>query len=141
MRLIIMGPPASGKGSQGPFIENYYHIPHISTGSMFREEIKKGSKLGKELKVILDKGQFVNDELTNEMVRNRLLEEDARKGFLLDGYPRTVPQAIYLDTFLKEQGLKIDYVINLHAEDLLIKRVTGRRTCPNVSTSIIFIRI
>lgn len=131
MRLIIMGPPASGKGSQGPFIENYYHVPHISTGSMFREEIKKGSKLGKELKVILDKGHFVSDELTNEMVRSRLLEEDACKGFLLDGYPRTVPQAEYLDNFLLEQGLKLDYAINLYAdEDLLIKRVTGRRTCP-----------
>lgn len=126
-----MGPPASGKGSQGPFIENYYHIPHISTGAMFRDEIKKGSKLGQELKAILDKGQFVNDELTNEMVRNRLLEPDAKKGFLLDGYPRTVPQALYLDTFLESQGLKIDYAINLYAdEDLLIKRVTGRRTCP-----------
>ncbi|MFA5719856.1 MAG: adenylate kinase [Acholeplasmataceae bacterium] len=131
MRLIIMGPPASGKGSQGPFIEAHYHIPHISTGAMFREEIKKGSKLGLELKAILDKGQFVNDELTNEMVKSRLLEDDAKKGFLLDGYPRTVPQALFLDAFLESQGLKIDYAINLYAdEDLLIKRVTGRRTCP-----------
>lgn len=126
-----MGPPASGKGSQGPFIENHFNIPHISTGSMFREEIKKGSKLGKQFKAILDKGQFVSDELTNEMVKNRLLERDAKKGFLLDGYPRTVPQAAFLDNFLKEHGLKIDYAINLYAdEDLLIKRVTGRRTCP-----------
>ena len=132
MRLIIMGPPASGKGSQGPFIEKHYHIPHISTGAMFRDEIKKGSTLGNTLKAILDQGQFVSDDLTNQMVEQRLLQADAKKGFLLDGYPRTVPQAQFLDNFLKTQGLKIDYAINLFAdEDLLIKRVTGRRTCPN----------
>lgn len=126
-----MGPPASGKGSQGPFIESYFKIPHISTGSMFREEIAKGTDLGKELKIILDKGHFVSDERTNQMVKERLLKEDAKQGFLLDGYPRTVAQAAFLDAFLKEAHLKIDHAINLYAdEDLLIKRVVGRRMCP-----------
>lgn len=127
-----MGPPASGKGSQKPYLTKQFNIPQISTGDMFREAIKKQTKLGKEVEQLLSEGKFVSDEITNEIVKNRLLEEDTVNGFVLDGYPRTINQAEYLENFLKFQNLKLDYVFSLTApEDLLIKRISGRRTCPN----------
>ncbi len=131
MRMVITGPPAVGKGSLAPFLEKKYDIIHISTGQMFREEIKKGSKLGLKLKEILNKGELVSDELTNEMVKIRLGQKDVKNGFLLDGYPRNINQAKYLDQLLKVLGLKLDYVVVLYADiDILIKRVIGRRVCP-----------
>lgn len=131
MRIVIMGPPASGKGSQKPFLTEELNIPQISTGEMFRNEIKKGTSLGKKIEKGMSEGKLVTDELTNEIVKERLKEEDVSKGFILDGYPRTLPQAFYLDQLLKEKQLKLDYVFNLTAdEDLLIKRIIGRRTCP-----------
>ncbi len=131
MRIIVMGPPASGKGSQKPFLTKQFNIPQISTGEMFREAIKKQTELGKKIESLLSKGLFVSDEITNEVVKNRLLEEDVVNGFVLDGYPRTINQAEYLENFLKIQNLKLDYVFSLTApEDLLIKRIAGRRTCP-----------
>jgi len=131
MRLIITGPPASGKGSVAPYITKEYDILHISTGQMFREEIKKGTPLGLEFKKILDLGHLVSDELTDEMVRKRLNNKDCEKGFLLDGFPRNLIQAKYLDDLLEEKGLKIDYAISLYADDeTIIKRIVGRRMCP-----------
>lgn len=131
MRLIITGPPASGKGSLAPFISKEYGILHISTGQMFREEIKKGTELGLRLKEILDKGHLVSDELTDEMVRKRLSQDDVKDGFLLDGFPRNLVQAKFLDNFLKEKGLKLDYAIALEVEEeIIIKRLIGRLVCP-----------
>ncbi len=131
MRLIITGPPAAGKGSLAPFIVKEYNIKHISTGQMFREEIKKGSKLGLKLKAVLDQGKLVSDDITNEIVKVRLEQDDVLNGFLLDGYPRTINQAIFLDNLLKSKGQKIDYVISLQlSEDIIIKRIVGRMYCP-----------
>lgn len=131
MRLIITGPPASGKGSLAPYIAKEYNILHISTGQMFRAEIKKGTPLGLKLKEVLDKGHLVSDELTDEMVRQRLSQDDVKDGFLLDGFPRNLIQAKFLDDFLAEQGLKLDYAIALYAEDeIIIKRLIGRLVCP-----------
>lgn len=130
MRFIITGPPASGKGSVAPFITKEYNILHISTGQMFREEIKKGTALGLELKKILDQGHLVSDELTDEMVRQRLDQDDCKNGFLLDGFPRNINQAKYLDAYLEEKGLKLDFAIALVADkDIIIKRLIGRRVC------------
>lgn len=132
MRLIITGPPASGKGTLAPYIAEEYNILHISTGQMFREEIKKGTPMGLKIKDILDKGLLVSDELTDEMVRKRLSEDDVINGFLLDGFPRNIIQAKYLDELLKEKGLKLDYVIALDVdEDIILKRISGRRVCPS----------
>lgn len=131
MRLIITGPPASGKGSLAPYIAKEYNILHISTGQMFREEIKKGTPLGLKFKEILDKGQLVSDELTDEMVKKRLNEEDVKNGFILDGFPRNIIQAKYLDKLLAEKGLKLNHAIALYAEEeTILKRIIGRRVCP-----------
>lgn len=131
MRFIITGPPASGKGSVAPFITKEYNVLHISTGQMFRKEIKKGTPLGLEFKAILDKGQLVSDELTDEMVRKRISEKDCDNGFLLDGFPRNLNQAKYLDAFLAENGQKLDFAIALYADkEIIIKRLVGRRVCP-----------
>ena len=131
MRFIITGPPASGKGSVAPFITKEYNILHISTGQMFREEIKKGTPLGLEFKRILDQGHLVSDELTDEMVKNRINKEDCKTGFLLDGFPRNIIQAEYLDNHLAKNGLKLDFAIALYADkEIIIKRIVGRRVCP-----------
>lgn len=131
MRFIITGPPASGKGSVAPFITKEYNILHISTGQMFREEIKKGTTLGLKFKKVLDKGQLVSDELTDEMVRKRINKKDCENGFLLDGFPRNLNQAKYLDALLAEKGQKLDYAIALYADkEIIVKRLVGRRVCP-----------
>ncbi|NLN50579.1 MAG: adenylate kinase [Acholeplasmataceae bacterium] len=131
MRLIITGPPAAGKGSIAPFLAKEYGILPISTGQMFREEIKKQTPLGLKLKVILDRGELVSDNLTNQMVEARLKKEDVKNGFLLDGYPRSINQAEFLDKFLAERNEKLDYVISLYLEEeIIIKRIVGRRICP-----------
>lgn len=131
MRLVIMGPPAAGKGSQAPFITNEYNVPHISTGQMFREFTKQDTELGKRIKEVLAKGHLIEDDLTNEMVKERLSQKDVEKGFLLDGYPRNIRQAQFLDEFLQEKGLKLDFVISLYCdEEIIVKRIVGRRSCP-----------
>ncbi len=131
MRLIITGPPAAGKGSIAPFLAKEYGILPISTGQMFREEIKKQTPLGLKLKVILDRGELVSDNLTNQMIEARLKKEDVKNGFLLDGYPRSINQAEFLDKFLAERNEKLDYVISLYLEEeIIIKRIVGRRICP-----------
>lgn len=131
MRFIITGPPASGKGSVAPFITKEYNILHISTGQMFREEIKKGTPLGLELKEVMDQGHLVSDELTQKMVEKRLNQKDCENGFLLDGFPRNLNQARFLDSYLKDKGLKLDFAIALYADkEMIVKRIVGRRVCP-----------
>lgn len=130
MNLLIMGPPGAGKGSQAVLIKDFYNIPHISTGDMFRDAISKQTSLGVLAKNYIDKGELVPDEVTVNIVRERLQDEDCKNGFLLDGFPRTIAQAKELDGILKELNIKIDNVINLVVEDnILISRITGRRVC------------
>ena len=130
MRLILLGPPGAGKGTQASAIVERYAIPHISTGDIFRENIKKGTELGKKAKEYMDKGLLVPDELVISIVEDRLQKEDCKEGFLLDGFPRTLDQGEALDKVLSQMGLKLDRVINLDVEkEVLIERAIGRRIC------------
>lgn len=130
MRLLIMGAPGAGKGTQAALIKDEYNIAHISTGDMFRAAIKNQTPTGIEAKGYIDKGQLVPDSTTIKLVGERLLQEDCKNGFLLDGFPRNTSQAIALDEMLKEVGIKLDAVINVDVDDsFLIERITGRRTC------------
>lgn len=132
MKLIIMGPPGAGKGTQAALIKEAYQIPHISTGDMFREAIKNETPLGKEAKSYIDRGELVPDSVTIGLVKERLSKDDCKVGFLLDGFPRTIPQAEALDKILKELNIVLDAVINIEADDsILIDRIVGRRVCPN----------
>lgn len=130
MRLIIFGAPGAGKGSQAPMLTQKFGIPHISTGDIFRYNIKNGTELGLRVKEYLDKGELVPDELTVGIVKDRLGMDDCANGFLLDGYPRNIPQAEALEEFLAEKGSAVDKVINLEVdEEIIIKRLSGRRVC------------
>ncbi|KOO40888.1 adenylate kinase [Priestia koreensis] len=130
MNLVLMGLPGAGKGTQAERIVENYDIPHISTGDMFRAAMKEGTELGLEAKSYIDKGELVPDEVTIGIVRERLSKDDCVKGFLLDGFPRTVAQADALETMLAELGRKIDYVINIDVDQsVLMERLTGRRIC------------
>lgn len=132
MNLVLMGLPGAGKGTQADKIVVKYNIPHISTGDMFRAAIKEGTELGLQAKSFMDKGELVPDEVTIGIVRERLSKNDCGKGFLLDGFPRTVAQAEALDTMLADLGKKIDYVINIDVDQsILMERLTGRRICKN----------
>lgn len=131
MKLIIMGPPGAGKGTQAALIKNTLNIPHISTGDMFREAIKNETPLGVEAKRYIDNGELVPDSVTIGLVRERLSNKDCQKGFLLDGFPRTIPQAKALDEILKDLNLNLDAVINIAVDDnVLVDRIVGRRVCP-----------
>ncbi len=130
MNIVFLGPPGAGKGTQAKKIAEKYGIPQISTGDMFREHLSKGTELGKKAKEYMDKGQLVPDEIVLGMVEERLKQPDCEKGFILDGFPRTVPQAEALDKLLEKMGKKIDYAICIDVPDEeLVKRLTGRRTC------------
>ncbi|MDM5152954.1 adenylate kinase [Bacillus sp. DX1.1] len=130
MNLILMGLPGAGKGTQAEQIVAKYNIPHISTGDMFRAAMKDETELGLQAKSFIDKGALVPDEVTIGIVRERLSQEDCVKGFLLDGFPRTVAQASALEEIMKDLGKKIDYVLNINVDSgLLLKRLTGRRIC------------
>jgi adenylate kinase len=130
MNLVLMGLPGAGKGTQAENIVEKYGIPHISTGDMFRAAIKEGTALGLQAKAYMDRGDLVPDEVTIGIVRERLSKDDCQKGFLLDGFPRTVAQAEALDKMLAELGRSIDYVINIQVDkDVLMERLTGRRIC------------
>lgn len=133
MRLIILGAPGSGKGSQCKWITRDYNVPHISTGDILRKNIAEGTTLGQKAKGYIDQGALVPDELVIDILKSRLLEDDCKeKGFLLDGFPRTISQAEALEEFLNEQGLLIDKVINLHVPDEeIMARAINRRTCEN----------
>lgn len=126
-----MGLPGAGKGTQAEKINEKYHIPHISTGDMFRLAIKEGTPLGKKAKQYLDEGALVPDEVTNGIVEERLSKADCEKGFLLDGFPRTIPQAEALRDITTKLNKKLDYVIHVDVpEEKLLERLTGRRVCP-----------
>lgn len=136
MNIILMGLPGAGKGTQASEIVKKYPIPHISTGDMFRKAIKEETDLGKEAKSYMDRGELVPDEVTIGIVRERLAEEDAKKGFLLDGFPRTVEQADALNEILSDLNRKVDAVINIEvAEEELMNRLTGRRICEVCGTT------
>ncbi len=130
MRAILLGPPGAGKGTQAETIVKEFNILHISTGDIFRKNIKEETELGKKVKEYLDKGLLVPDALTIEIVKDRLLQDDCKKGFLLDGFPRTIEQADALDKVLGDMGHKLDYVVNIEVDSkLLIDRAVGRRIC------------
>lgn len=132
MKLLIMGRPGAGKGTQAVNIREYYNIPHISTGDMFRAAIKNQTKLGLEAKSYMDKGALVPDEVTIGIVEERLLADDCKDGFLLDGFPRTIAQAEALDAFLKKNGIKLDAVLDVNVpQEILVRRMVGRRVCKN----------
>jgi adenylate kinase len=135
MNLILLGPPGAGKGTQAELLVERFNILHISTGDIFRAAIKEGTPLGTEAKRFMDSGQLVPDEVVIGIVKERLLKKDCQNGFLLDGFPRTVPQADSLDSFLQSHGKKIDAVINIEVESaVLLKRLTGRRVCRNCAS-------
>jgi len=136
MNIVLMGLPGAGKGTQADKIVEKYEIPHISTGDMFRAAIKNQTALGLEAKSFMDQGALVPDEVTIGIVRERLSQADCANGFLLDGFPRTVPQAEALDTTLAELGKSVEHVINIQVEqEELIKRLTGRRICKECGTA------
>lgn len=136
MKIVLLGPPGSGKGTQAKFIVEKFGIPHISTGDIFRKNIKEQTPLGVKAKSFMDKGQLVPDELTIEIVEDRLKEKDCEQGFMLDGFPRTVAQAEALAKFLDSEGTNLDHVININVADkALIDRLTGRRVCPSCGAS------
>jgi adenylate kinase len=130
VRLVLVGPPGAGKGTQAEFIAAHLAVPKISTGDIFRANVNQGTPLGVEAKRYMDAGQLVPDEVTINMVRERLAEADAADGFLLDGFPRTTPQAVALDKLLADLGDGLDLVLELVVDDdEVIRRLSGRRTC------------
>lgn len=132
LRLILLGPPGAGKGTQAARICQKYSIPHISTGDIFRRHIKEGTEFGKKAQEYMNKGLLVPDNLVLEIAEARLMEEDCKNGFLLDGFPRTVNQAEQLDRFLDERDLSVDKVLNIEVDkEELMTRLIGRRVCRN----------
>jgi len=130
MRLLLVGPPGAGKGTQAQFLAAHYSIPHISTGDIFRANLKAGTELGNQAKAFMDRGELVPDSVTNDMVKDRLTHDDVANGFLLDGYPRNVVQAEVLRAFLVERGTPLQAALELSiAADEIIKRLSSRRTC------------
>ena len=130
MKIIMLGAPGAGKGTQAKMLSERYGIPHISTGDIFRMNIKNNTELGQKAKGYMDAGQLVPDELVVDLVVDRIKAKDCMKGFILDGFPRTIPQAEALDYALNNQNEKIDYAINVDVTDEnIIKRMSGRRAC------------
>jgi adenylate kinase len=130
MRLVLVGPPGAGKGTQAQFLAAHYSIPHISTGDIFRANLKASTPLGLEAKGFMDSGQLVPDSVTNEMVKDRLTHDDVANGFLLDGFPRNTVQAEVLRAFLAEKSTPLQAVLELAIDnEIIIKRLSSRRTC------------
>ena len=130
MKIIMLGAPGAGKGTQAKMIADKYSVPHISTGDIFRANIKNGTELGKEAKKYMDQGLLVPDELTVKLLLDRVANDDCKNGYVLDGFPRTIPQAEVLDNALNELGDKIDFAINVDVPDEnIINRMSGRRAC------------
>lgn len=136
MKIVLLGPPGAGKGTQAKSISNKYSIPHISTGDIFRKNISENTPLGIEAKSYIDKGLLVPDEVTINMVNDRLAMDDCKNGYLLDGFPRTVEQAEALDKFLSERGEKLDTALLIEVpSNFIVERMTGRRVCPSCGAS------
>jgi len=136
MRIIMLGAPGAGKGTQAKQIADKYQIPHISTGDIFRMNIKEGTELGKKAKTFMDQGALVPDELTVALVVDRIQKEDCKNGFVLDGFPRTIPQAEALDKELAEMEEKMDYAIDVDVPDEnIVNRMGGRRACVNCGST------
>ena len=132
MKIIMLGAPGAGKGTQAKQIADHYSIPHISTGDIFRANIKEGTELGKKAKEYMDKGALVPDELTCDLGMDRISQDDCKNGFVLDGFPRTIPQAEALEKALEAAGQKMDYAIDVDVPDEnIIGRMSGRRACLN----------
>ena len=130
MKIIMLGAPGAGKGTQAKMIADKYGIPHISTGDIFRANIKNGTELGKKAKEYMDQGLLVPDELTCDLVVDRIAQPDAAKGYVLDGFPRTIPQAEALTNALKARGESVDYAIDVDVpDDNIVNRMGGRRAC------------
>ena len=131
MKIIMLGAPGAGKGSQASRIAKEYQLPHISTGDIFRANLKEETELGKRAKSFMDKGELVPDDITIAMLLDRIHKEDCKNGYILDGFPRTIPQAEALKEALAKKDEKIDLALDVEASDeLIIKRMAGRRTCP-----------
>lgn len=130
MKIIMLGAPGAGKGTQAKMIAEKYGVPHVSTGDIFRANIKNGTELGKEAKQYMDQGLLVPDELTARILLDRVAQDDCKNGYVLDGFPRTIPQAEVLDSELSKLGDHIDYAIDVDVPDEnIIKRMSGRRAC------------
>lgn len=130
MKIIMLGAPGAGKGTQAKMIAEKYQIPHVSTGDIFRANIKNGTELGMEAKKYMDQGQLVPDELTVKILLDRVAQADCANGYVLDGFPRTIPQAEVLDKALAELGETIDYAIDVDVPDEnIVRRMSGRRAC------------
>lgn len=131
MKLVLLGAPGAGKGTQAVLLAEKLNIPHISTGDIFRSNIRNGTALGKKAKEYIDKGALVPDEVTIDIVKDRIEKPDCKDGFILDGFPRTIPQAECLDEILEGMGMALDYVVNISIPDQdIIRRLSGRRVCP-----------
>ena len=132
MILILLGPPGAGKGTQAKLLSNELRLRHVSTGDMFRDHTSRGTDLGRQVKELMAAGGLVPDEVTNEMVRERVARPDVRGGFILDGYPRTLPQAAFLEQLLADTGRKLDRTISYEVnEGAIVERISGRRSCPS----------
>ncbi len=135
MRLILLGPPGAGKGTQSQRLVDKLGIPQLSTGDMLREAVKAGTEVGLKAKAVMDAGNLVSDEIVNAIVSERIDQPDAAKGFILDGYPRTLVQADAVEAMLAEKGLDLDCVIELEVDDnVLVERISGRYSCAKCGT-------
>ena len=142
MKIIMLGAPGAGKGTQAKQIAGKYQIPHISTGDIFRANIKEGTELGMKAKTFMDQGALVPDELTVALVVDRIQKDDCKNGFVLDGFPRTIPQAEVLDKTLAEMGEKMDYAIDVDVPDEnIVNRMGGRRACVNCGATYHIVNI
>lgn len=136
LNIILMGPPGAGKGTQAVRIIDEFHLPHISTGDIFRENISKGTELGLKAKAIIERGDLVPDDLTIDLVKSRLSQEDCANGYLLDGFPRTIAQAEALKKMGPEIGRAVNLVVDITVPDeVLVQRIAGRRVCPKCGAS------
>ena len=142
MKIIMLGAPGAGKGTHAKKISEKYNIPHISTGDIFRANIKEGTELGKKAKEYMDQGLLVPDELTCDLVMDRIQQDDCKNGFVLDGFPRTIPQAEALDAALEKINQKMDYALDIEiADEKIVERMSGRRVCAKCGTPFHIVNI